>query len=204
MRVLFLDCGWTLGYASFASGEPPQSGEVSIEGSYEDLGWAAIHFEQTLVDLIVRFKPDVLGYAELFVGMVPVFGKPGPGGKRSVRWQPVSPASIGPLFGFVFKLNELARKRRLDCVKIDENRARVAYLGEGNVPAKRKLIKPAIIAGGRQRGWSPCGEHAADALCGGSHVMSIMDGEENAHEQTPLFVNKPKKRNRNEVDARTS
>ncbi|MBI1213588.1 MAG: hypothetical protein GC190_19190 [Alphaproteobacteria bacterium] len=175
MRVIAFDFGLTLGWACFEEGTPPRAGSWWLPGSWEHLGKMLIELDQRASTLLAEFKPDVIGWAEPFVGMT----------KVGNRWKPVSPESLGPLFTQIGKLSEMALPRRIRTVCVDEAEARRAFMGA--VPRKSKDIKGAIKVACTQRHWMTPDAHARDACVIGAHIVSILDAA-SAPKQTPLFA----------------
>jgi hypothetical protein len=183
-RLLVPDFGYNLGWAFFQPGEQPASGTEKLRGSYDDFGELMIHYDFVLSTLMAKYKPTVVGYAEIFIAQ-----KMKRWVKKNGQWVQIDvtirPESIAPLFAMEAKTNELSKKRRLDCVKVNEQEARGAFLHK--IPHGTKLIKEAVFAGATNRGWAPSTHHAADALCVGDFILAKLDPS-TAHTREPLFI----------------
>jgi len=167
MRLLTVDPGMRSGFGLFVTGEPPRAESYQIPGSPERLGEAVAGFDQVLSTLIGRWKPEVIGYATLFIA----------------RYDTCE--TVGPIFAFIGKAEELAFRRRLRCICCDEREARDAF---GGIPRKNTTkIKNAVKIGCRTRGWHVPDDHAGDSLVIGDFLMSVLEPS-NAHTRTPLFT----------------
>lgn len=183
-RLLVPDFGANLGWAFFQPGYAPLSGCEKVRGDYEDLGALMVNFEQIFATLIAAHKPTVIGYAAIFVGQKRYQWLNPATGRREWRDILIRPESIGPLFAMEAKANEMATRRRLDCVKESEMDARAAFLPK--VPRKSKEQKEAVFEACVALNWTPVNHHASDALCMGDFIMSKLEPAR-AHESTPLF-----------------
>ena len=169
-RVLAVDLGLNLGYGFFAPNERPMSGSIRLQGSAADFGELTVNVEAALAGLFARFKPDVVGYAEMFIKF-----------KDTVE-------NVGPMFACMLKLEELARRRRLLCVFVNEREARGAMMPK--IPKGKDAVKLEARRQCRARGWPVADEHAADALVVANFILELVEPS-SAAERTPLFSNAP-------------
>lgn len=184
MRVLAIDAGFNCGYGALGGGKVPTSGSRRIRGDARHLGTAGRHFDETVRQLILQERPQVIAFATPFVGQIhakPTFVN---GEKIWGKSVPIQPDSIRPLMGFLTVLEMICDELKIRCIELSESEARRAFMTA--VPRKSKDIKIAVMRACRQRGWPAMDNHAADALCVAARALELVDPS-SSHELTPLF-----------------
>jgi len=179
-RILAFDGGMNLGFGALGGGRAPVAGSFRLRGGPHSMGPLMRDADHRIRQMILQEKPAVIGFATLFVGMTRWFDK------KKQRWiyQPIPPANISPLFGTIFKVEEIADELKIRCVEDDEGRAREAFMGA--IPRGTKAIKAGTADGCYARGWPSDDEHGCDALCMASWFAEKL-AKDVSHEQTPLF-----------------
>jgi len=181
VRVLALDPGGTLGYAALGDGKVA-AGSRKLNGDSHHMGIAGRHCSSVVRELICDHGPfDVVAFAKPYVGSVMRFD---PKKGRKVP-QPVEPDSLRPLMGFMTVIEMVCDELRIRCVEIAEMEARREFVPK--LPRKSKDIKRVVMQECRDRKWPCSDDHASDALCVGSFVLSKLEPSK-AHEAQPLFI----------------
>lgn len=178
MRVLVFDAGMNLGYGAVGGGRIVTSGSRRLRGGPRDMGVTAEHAREIILAKIADEKPDLVGFASPFVGQT--------WDAEKKRWRPIAPDNIRPLFGIIAIIEMVCRDMGIPCCEVEEGEARRHLLGTGNLPKGTKAIKEAIQRAIRERNWSFCDDHSADALCVASYIWECKNPDQ-AHRTTPLF-----------------
>lgn len=173
-RVLAIDAGMNVGYGAVGGGVAPVSGSRALKGSPRRMGVTGLDALETVRNLVLQHKPDVVAYAAPFVGRF------------------VKPDNIRPLMSITTIVEMVVEEinkgrpagRKIRCVEVDEPEARRAFLTA--VPRGTRAIKIAVQRACFARGWPCSDDHAGDALCVAAWALECVDPG-HAHETTPLF-----------------
>lgn len=179
MLVIGVDLGFNLGFGVLETGKPALSGTRRVEGSSIFLGIAGRSVDRIVRELIQIHRPTVLAFASPFIG------------RRGF----VTPVQLRPIMSFPTIVEMVCAELQLRCVEWDESRARLAFLGKGNLPAGTKAIKKAVMQACRDRGWPVMDDHSGDALCIAAYTLARLCPDK-AHESQPLFQAKVARKRR--------
>lgn len=177
MRILAIDAGYRTGYGVVGGGQPVKSGSYPIKEAREDIGMgvAGRRFDHLVRRLILEFKPDVIAFANPFVGSIMIKGRP----------QPVSSATMQPIMSWATIIEMICDELRIPCHRYHEPSARNKFLGKG-ASHKTEHVKKSVVQACKQRGWPCKDDHAGDALCIAAHALSVLEPQ-SSHTLTPLF-----------------
>ncbi len=182
MIVLAPDLGKSLGYG-VAGGKELHAGCFQLFDGWWPLDRSAHILRRKFHELIDEFSPDMLGVARPFVR----YGKKG-GGILD------TPNNLIPQFGAFYLLHEVAGDRQLPIHVMQESEARSLLLGP-DYPRDSERAKQAVWQACLDRGRRCPTKDASDALC---IALAVLERQRpgQAHEATPLFMAKPKRRRR--------
>jgi len=173
MRILALDLATRVGWACGSAAEGIiESGSYKLPVTGENVGLFLSHFCKFLHSSISRTSP-----AEIIFEM-PIL----PGiGKTSLE-------TLRKLYSLCGVTELVALERFVECTEANLSDVRTHALGKGNVPRKRKDVKPAIMAWCKRMGWDPRDDDQADALALLSFRLSHFHPAAGLR-ATPLFQN---------------
>lgn len=172
-----VDCGFSFGFGVLGDGKPVHSGTRRVEGSSVLMGKAVRSVDRIMRELIQVHRPAVIGFASPFIA----------------RQGKVTPTQLRPIMAFPSIVEAICDELHIRCVEWDEHRARLAFLGKGNLPATSEKIKRAVMQDCRDRGWPVTDDHAGDALCIAAYTLDRLCPDK-AHETQPLFAVKGRHR----------
>lgn len=171
MRILALDLASKLGFAFGSAAEGVLgSGSHKLPVTGENVGQFLHAYCVWLHD---KISETSAGEVIFEMPVLPNLGK-------------TSLVTLRKLYSLCGVTELLAHERQIACTEANLSDIRSHALGKGNVPRKRDLVKPAIIAWCRARGWTVRDDNQADALALLSFRLSHFDPVA-AIRATPLF-----------------
>lgn len=179
MRALGVDCGFDFGWGMLEHGHLAESGTRRVEGTSTLLGKAGRSVDRIMRELIQVHRPTVVAFASPFIA----------------RRGKVTPVQLRPIMSFPTIVEMICEELHIQCVEWDEHKARLSFLGEGNLPNTSEKIKKAVMQDCRDRGWPVMDDHAGDALCIAAYTLNRLCPDQ-AHQTQPLFQAAPPARRR--------
>lgn len=168
MKALGVDCGFDFGWGALEHGHLAESGTRRVEGTSTLLGKAVRSVDRIMRELIQAHRPTVVAFASPFIG------------------RRVTPVQLRPVMIFPAIVEAVCDELQIQCVEWSESKARLSFLGEGNVPHLSKKIKKAVMQACRDRDWPVMDDHAGDALCIAAYTLDRLCPDQ-AHQTQPLF-----------------